>query len=383
MASFLIQRNFPASLASELAREVARATEAWLTKDRHGNDGSTTGPNTVNSNTVNTVKPNTVKPNIAREPAPLPQGRFPNAQEFRRKGPVADLLLRAMAQRLTCAPPSRPAALTGAGPGRILAFSGPPGSGKTSTLVKLAATWTIEAHGSGVPLPVAAILSTDTLRIAAAEQLRTYAMILDLSFEIVETPLALDRALARLRRDHPLATVLIDTPGWSPVLTGGAQLPEAAQPWIGFFASHPEIEQHLVLPATLAAPEWSAAVRRFLPFGVSRLLLTRVDELTSGGGLAGLLLSDYTRSPTARVGPADSFPAACLIPVSCLSCGQTVPDDWYPASAEALTELILTQLEAPPAENLRPSAARAVPARTPPARTPPATPRPKQEPTHV
>ena len=63
-----------------------------------------------------------------------------------------------------------------------MALVGPPGSGKTTTLVKLAVNYGL-APAAGLLL-----LSMDTYRVAAAEQLRSYAAILGVAFQVLETP---------------------------------------------------------------------------------------------------------------------------------------------------------------------------------------------------
>src|SRR5438034_11387009 len=81
---------------------------------------------------------------------------------------------------------------------------GPPGVGKTTTLVKLAARYGLAANKR------AQIISTDVYRIAAADQLRALAAILGIGCDVVETPLALAQALAEHQSKD---LILIDTPG--------------------------------------------------------------------------------------------------------------------------------------------------------------------------
>lgn len=200
---------------------------------------------------------------------------------------------------------------------RVLAFFGPPGSGRTTLLAKIAAR-AATAEGRSV-----VILSTDTLRIAAAEQLRTYAGIMGVACEIHETP----RALARALRDHAgRDLVLIDTPGWSPAQLAG---PEAdAAPWRDAWGGEElEAERHLVLPAWLGPAHWQAAGRRFAPFGPTHLALTHWDECIASG-------------------PALAYAASCGLRLSWLSFGQSVPEDCEVATRARWLDLAMG-LEAP------------------------------------
>ena len=84
-----------------------------------------------------------------------------------------------------------PALGTTGGPRKVVAFAGPAGSGKTSTLVKLAVRFGLAQHSPTL------IISADTYRVAAADQLRTYSAILGVNCEIVETPSGLSRVPRR------------------------------------------------------------------------------------------------------------------------------------------------------------------------------------------
>ena len=296
LVRFLIERDFPPALAEDLSAEVEHRLARWTstsssTRTRPYDEapGSTRGANTR---------------------APGGTGIFrwmPGevAGEFRQRGIVADILLDTVAEQL---PRPSPGASLEPIPGerRILALTGPPGGGKTTMLAKLAATYGLDRQMS------VAILSTDTIRISAADQLRTYATIMGLPCEIAETPRGLERALAEQASRQ---LILIDTPGWGP-----AELTADAGLWSDFFRRRPDIEQHLVLPANLAGREIQAAARRFQIFGVSRLLLTHADEITAGGALVAAIL-------------------AAGLAVSYLGTGQSIPEDYEAASTARLLDL--------------------------------------------
>ena len=102
------------------------------------------------------------------------------------------------------ASPSQPVLGRGEAQPHIVALVGPPGCGKTTTLVKLAVN-----YGLASRRPVL-LLSMDTYRVAAAEQLRSYAAILGVGFQVLETVAALAQAIEENRGKE---LILIDTPG--------------------------------------------------------------------------------------------------------------------------------------------------------------------------
>jgi flagellar biosynthesis protein FlhF len=214
-------------------------------------------------------------------------------------------LCEAVEQCISIAPPIRPIA----GSRRIVALVGPTGVGKTTTVAKLAANLKLtQAVRVG-------LITVDTYRIAAVEQLKTYAEIIDLPLAVVNDPAEMPRALEEL---GTVDVVFIDTAGRSP--RDEVKIRELSE----FLQQARPDEVYLVLSAVAGQASLRAALERFSTVQVDRLILTKLDEAESlGGVLAALGL-------TSR-------------PVSYLTTGQAVPDDIEPADRRRLARLILKQ----------------------------------------
>lgn len=192
-------------------------------------------------------------------------------------------------------------------PRRILAFIGPTGVGKTTTLAKLAARLAI-LKGKQVSL-----VTTDTYRIGATEQLRTYGEIMGLPVEVVMTPREFGQVL---ERHHQADAILVDTPGRSP------QSAVYRRELERYLACMPEADIFLVLSCTTKSSDLLQIATTYQKLGANKLIFTKLDE-------------------TAFLGSIVNIVEATGLPVSYLAVGQNVPDDLVEAHPEELARRIL------------------------------------------
>jgi flagellar biosynthesis protein FlhF len=190
---------------------------------------------------------------------------------------------------------------------RITALVGPPGAGKTTTLVKLAVN-----YGLASRRPVL-LISMDNFRIAAAEQLRSYAGILGIGIQVLDTVSALAQTIEENRNKD---LILIDTPG-----LGFAELGESSA-LARFLSTRVDISTQLTLAASVKPADLSRMVDAYQIFKPQRLMFTKIDE-------------------TASFGPVLNEAARTGMPLSFFTTGQRIPEDLEEVTAARLTSLIL------------------------------------------
>lgn len=153
----------------------------------------------------------------------------------------------------------------------IVALVGPTGAGKTTTLAKLAVN-PVAFGGWKVGL-----MSIDTFRTAALEQLESYAQVAGLPFEVVYSKDEVPDALERL---SDCDVVLVDTPGRSP------RHHEHNRMWMELLGAIGPDEIHLLVPAPMRLDCALATLDAYDRLGVTHLLLTKLDEVTDDAGVA-------------------------------------------------------------------------------------------------
>jgi flagellar biosynthesis protein FlhF len=189
----------------------------------------------------------------------------------------------------------------------VVALIGPTGVGKTTTIAKLAANLKLrEKHRVG-------LITIDTYRIAAIDQLKKYADILGSNLKVVGTPEDLRNAVESM---SDCEYVLIDTAGRSPNDT--LKLHELKN----FLASAAPDEVHLVVSTTSSEECVERAIERFSDVRVDRMIFTKLDEAPH----VGLMLNVVNRVNK---------------PLSYITTGQDVPDDIEVGQTRRLANLIL------------------------------------------
>jgi flagellar biosynthesis protein FlhF len=200
--------------------------------------------------------------------------------------------------------PARPSTGNGC---RSICLIGPTGVGKTTTIAKLAAAFKLRQKQR------VGLITIDTYRIAAVDQLRTYANIIGVPLKVVLTPAEL---VAAMKEMADCDTILIDTAGRSHA--DQLKLNELAQ----FVAAGKPSEVHLVLSSTTTQESMEAALERFGTIRLDQIIFTKLDEAVSFG-----VLLNVARAASRAL--------------SYLTTGQDVPDNIEVGQPRRLARLIL------------------------------------------
>ncbi len=193
---------------------------------------------------------------------------------------------------------------------RVIFFIGPTGVGKTTTIAKIASQLCVN-HKRKVVL-----LTTDTYRIAAAEQLRTYASILDVPFRVIYTE---DEMMSAVKDYKDYDYILVDTAGHS---QHNADQKESTAHFLRSIDDSVDKDVYLVVSATTKYRDLLAITDAYSEFTDYKLIFTKLDETTTLGNLFNLCM---------HTGASMSY----------ITMGQNVPDDIEVFSPQSTVKQLL------------------------------------------
>ncbi|MCW7753799.1 flagellar biosynthesis protein FlhF [Desulfobotulus sp. H1] len=199
-----------------------------------------------------------------------------------------------------------------AGQRSVVAFAGPTGVGKTTTIAKLAADLSLKQKKR------VGLISVDSYRIGALEQLKTYAGIMGIPCLPAFNRDDLQTALRQMQNRE---VILIDTAGLSHL--DHARMEELA----GLLGGRQAIATHLVLSAATGRENMREAAENFSQLSPRSYVFTKLDETRKRGGILDQL-ADYP------------------LPVSYITDGQRVPEDIHPVTRKGLLQRIFETREA-------------------------------------
>ncbi|MDB5052071.1 MAG: flagellar biosynthesis regulator FlhF [Bacilli bacterium] len=190
---------------------------------------------------------------------------------------------------------------------KVVHFVGPTGVGKTTTIAKLAAEQVLKHHRK------VGFITSDTYRIAAVEQLKTYATILNIPLEVVFSPQDLNKAFQQL---HDRDVIFMDTAGRN--FRNEMYVSELH----ALIQNKGKSETFLVLSLTTKYKDMKVITDNFSKFNLDKVLFTKLDETDSYGAIVNLL---------------NDFP----LQLSYVTNGQNVPDDISAADENTIIGLIM------------------------------------------
>ncbi|MBQ3517617.1 MAG: flagellar biosynthesis protein FlhF [Lachnospiraceae bacterium] len=193
---------------------------------------------------------------------------------------------------------------------KVVFFVGTTGVGKTTTIAKIASKFVVEEKKK------LALLTADTYRIAASEQLRTYANILEVPFRVIYTPEEIGEAIKDFAGyDY----ILVDTAGHSQ--NNDKQRDDMAD-FVKFAKDKAEHEIYLVVSATTKYKDLRSIADKYKKMFDYKMIFTKLDETSEYGNLLNMKI--YTGAP-----------------MSYITCGQNVPDDIETFNAQSIVKKLL------------------------------------------
>ncbi|ANU24573.1 flagellar biosynthesis protein FlhF [Planococcus donghaensis] len=190
---------------------------------------------------------------------------------------------------------------------RITCFIGPTGVGKTTTIAKIAASHTLNSDKK------VGLITADTYRIAAVEQLKTYGGILNIPVQVIESAADLTKAIEDF---EDCDIILIDTAGRN------YQQTEYVEELKNLLPADSNVQVHLVLSLTAKYEDMKRIIDNFQSISPNELLLTKKDETGSSGAILNLICH-YD------------------IPIRYIANGQNVPDDLLALTPELVADFVM------------------------------------------
>lgn len=196
---------------------------------------------------------------------------------------------------------------------KIMIFVGPTGVGKTTTLAKLAAR---HMYALKQNLKIG-MITLDSFRVGAAEQLKQYAQIMQIPISQLDDPSELPQAIKRLGNPQ---VVFIDTPGSSQYDKKMINMTKA------YYDKNPDlsIETNLILPTNVKSSDLKEIYDEFSTLNIDNIIFTKLDETKSFGNVI-------------------SFIHEIKKPITYFSIGQEVPDDLIVSDEEFLIDCFFNQ----------------------------------------
>ncbi len=193
---------------------------------------------------------------------------------------------------------------------KVVFFVGTTGVGKTTTIAKIASKFVVEDKKK------LALLTADTYRIAASEQLRTYANILEVPFRVIYTPEEIGDAIRDFANyDY----ILVDTAGHS---QNNDKQRDDMSDFVKYAQGKAEHEIYLVVSATTKYKDLRSIADKYKKMFDYKMIFTKLDETSEYGNLLNVKI--YTGAP-----------------MSYITCGQNVPDDIETFNAQSTVKKLL------------------------------------------